>query len=258
MQQTGQEEVILPHRSLLTRVRDKLRGRLSFLIAWPALLVLMRRRRPTELWIGDSHAMTFNRHIDYSTFMLTRRGQLILRIGPRLMWSLARKGFPERVERAVRLASRFARPDALYPVFCAGEVDVRNHLTEHPDTDYAFVERYVEQCRSVAQRLKASRLALVVPPPPCDVDPRYAWWPVIGTIEERVAVHARMRAALHAAAAAHEDTTVLDFTDLLADETGKMPMELSTEGVHTNAVAIERIHTWVAANDPLGLSAGRS
>lgn len=248
------QEVILPHRSLLTRVRDKLRGRLSFLLAWPALLVLMRRRRPTELWIGDSHAMTFNRHIDYSTFMLTRRGQLILRVGPRLMFSLASKGFPERVDRAARLAERFGRADALYPVFCAGEIDVRNHLTEHPETDYAFVEQYVEQCRSLARRLRATRLAVVVPPPPCDVDPRYAWWPVIGTIEQRVQVHGRLRAALAASAARHDDVVLLDFTDLLADADGKMPMELSTEGVHTNAVAIERIHDWIDASDPLGIS----
>jgi hypothetical protein len=42
----------------------RIRGTLLFLLAWPTLVVAMRRRsRPTERWVGDSHDMTPNRKI---------------------------------------------------------------------------------------------------------------------------------------------------------------------------------------------------
>jgi hypothetical protein len=55
---------IEPHR-----LSDRIRGKLLFLLAWPTLAVALRRPATTELWIGDSHAMTTNRSVTNSMFM---------------------------------------------------------------------------------------------------------------------------------------------------------------------------------------------
>ena len=65
------------------RLVVRIRGKLWPVAAWALLLVAARRRSPTELWIGDSHAMTFNQGIDNAMFFRTPQGQLILRVGAR-------------------------------------------------------------------------------------------------------------------------------------------------------------------------------
>jgi hypothetical protein len=101
--------------------------------AWAALLVAMRRKsRATELWIGDSHALSYNQRVHYSGFTRAPGGQIVLRVGPRLMWSLATKGFPARVHRVERAVSRFGVPGSIVPVFIAAEIDVRCHPVDHP------------------------------------------------------------------------------------------------------------------------------
>jgi hypothetical protein len=240
-----------PNRSLWTRIRGKLQGRLAFLRAWPTLLLALRRRRATELWIGDSHAMSFVRHIDNAMFMRAPNGQLVLRVGARLMFSLGQKGFPPRVHRVARLVGRFGRPGAIVPVFSAGEIDVRTQLAERA-ADFGFVSAYVDACLAVAQTMRAERVGFIVPPPPCDVTPDYAWWPVNGTIAERVAAHTGLRQALAAALTAHPHAVLLDFTPLLADDIGAIPPELTVDSVHTNAAAIAKVREHLALTDPLG------
>ena len=112
----------------------RLRAKFLPVSAWAALLVAMRRRgRGTELWIGDSHAMSFNRDLQLSMFMRAPEGQLILRAGTRLMFSLARTGFPPRVLRVARLVRLFGMRGSLVPIFITGEIDVRCHCANRED-----------------------------------------------------------------------------------------------------------------------------
>src|SRR5882757_1264821 len=149
----------ISHRIEPHALSDRIRGKLLFLLAWPTLLWAMRRRsRRTELWIGDSHAMCVNREVTNGMFMRAPDGQLILRAGARLMYSIARKGFPERVMRVARFVNRFGRPGALVPIFLAGEIDVRVHLPERPDAPFDWMAEYVERCAEVARLLKADRM----------------------------------------------------------------------------------------------------
>jgi hypothetical protein len=179
-------------------------------------------------------------------------GQLIWHLGPRLMYSMARDGFPLRVLRLSRLLRRISRPGSLLPVFVVGEIDVRCHLVPRAGsaglTD--FVDDYVEHATRVAFALGARQLIICVPVPPSATCPANPQFPIEGSIGERVAVFDRLRDALADAVGrrAHyaPRPLLLDATDLLADDTGAFRAELTDDGCHTNAagrlLVRQRVH----------------
>lgn len=226
---------------------DRIRGKLLFLLAWPSLLVAMRRRsRRTELWIGDSHAMSVNRDVTNSTFMRAPQGQLILRVGARLMYSIATSGFPPRILRLARFVNRFGRRGALVPIFLMGEIDVRVHLPARPEASLDWVARYVERCTHVAELLKAERFAFFVTTPPVDVAEEDVWFPITGTIDERIEAHGRLRAALGDAVQRVPGALLIDLTDDLTGADGAMPAEWTMDGAHTNTDTAARIRAHLA------------
>jgi hypothetical protein len=231
---------------------DRIRGKLLFLVAWPTLLVAMRRRsRRTELWIGDSHAMSVNREVTNSSFMRGPHGQLILRVGARLMYSIAQNGFPPRILRLARFVSRFGRRGALVPIFLTGEIDVRVHLPAHPDAPLDWVAEYVQRCTALADELKADRFAFFVTTPPVDVEEDDAWFPVSGTIHQRVEAHGRLRKALTSAVELVPAATLIDLTDDLTGPDGAMPAEWTMDGAHTNTETAARIRACLKDYDLL-------
>jgi hypothetical protein len=224
------------------QLSQRIVGKLLFLRAWPALLACLRGSGATELWIGDSHAMSVNRRLTNSMFMVAPEGQIIVRVGPRLMASIAFKGFPVRIERLAAFIALCGRPGAFIPIFSAGEIDLRAHLAKRPDDDLAWVDAYVRRCAEFAARIRATRFGVFVPVPPADVAEELIWFPVVGTFAERLAIHARLRAALAAAVSAIPHAVLIDCSDRLAGPDGGMPIEFTVDGVHTNerAIAIVR------------------
>jgi hypothetical protein len=213
-------------------------GKLLFLRAWPRLLRAMRATGPTEFWIGDSHAMSVNRELTNSMFMVAPEGQIILRAGPRLMASIAAKGFPTRVERLAGLVHRCGRRGAFVPIFSAGEIDMRAHLAKRPDDDFSWVATYVARCADMAAKLRGTRFGIMVPAPPVDVADETIWFPVVGSFGERLAIHGRLRRALATAVAATPHGVLIDCTEALTGPDGGMPLQYTVDGVHTNARAI--------------------
>jgi lysophospholipase L1-like esterase len=219
------------------------------------LVAAARRRRPTEVWFGDSHAIFLNQ--DYTSAKLSRapEGQIVWHLGGRLMWSLAHNGFPARVHRVARALRLIARPGSLVPVFVAGEIDVRCHLvprSTQPGYSLDFVADYVRQARALAAEIGAPSLIIAVPVPPSDDCPKNPEYPIKGTIEERVGVFRELRRALIQAVAATGDgpeVRLVDATELLADDTGELRSELTDDGCHTNATGVRLVRTAVRGLD---------
>jgi hypothetical protein len=224
-------------------------GKLLFLRAWPQLLVAMRTAGPTELWIGDSHAMSVNRALTNAMFMVGPEGQIIVRAGARLMASIAIKGFPARIERLAAMVHRCGRRGAFIPIFSAGEIDMRAHLANRPNDDLAWVAAYVNRCADLAAKLKSSQFGVLVPAPPPDVADEMTWFPVVGTFAERLAIHGRLRRALDAAVSAVPQAKLIDCTDALTGPDGGMPVRYTVDGVHTNERAIAIIRAQVRQTD---------
>jgi hypothetical protein len=217
--------------------------------AFAALLVAARRSTPTELWFGDSHSIFLNK--EYASGVLTRapEGQLVWHLGPRLMHSIARNGFPPKVLRGVRLLRRISRSGSIVPVVVTGEIDVRCHLVPHssePGFDYGFVIEYVRNVRTLAEQVGAPTAVVCVPPPPSVDCPKNPEFPIKGTIAERIAVFGDLREALTKAVAETSEAPrvlLLDATDLLVDETGEFSSELTDDGCHTNAHGVREVRS---------------
>ncbi len=220
-----------------------------------ALLAAARRRRPTEVWFGDSHAIFVNQ--DYTSAKLSRapEGQIVWHLGGRLMWSLAHNGFPVRVHRAARALRLLSRPGSLVPVFIAGEIDVRCHLvprSSRPGYSLDFVADYVRRTQQLATEMGAPQLIIAVPVPPSDDCPKNPEFPIKGTIAERVEVFRELRRALIQAVAAADaapEVRLVDATELLADETGELRSELTDDGCHTNAKGVRLVRSTVRGLD---------
>lgn len=204
-----------------------------------------RRGRTAELWFGDSHAMYFNGPVTTASLWRADRDQTVCHLGPRLMFSVARNGFPPRATRTARLVRRVADGDQVLPVVVTGEIDVRCHLSAHtgPDGshDLGFVATYVERGCELAALMGASRVVLVVPPPPSIDAPVLPGYPVVGSIDERISTFLALRSALGAAVSSHDGPVraeLFDATTVLSDTRGGLRAELTDDGIHTNAAGV--------------------
>ena len=229
---------ILP-RAIVPRVLAKLEP----ITSWIALAISIRRRSVTELWLGDSHALCFNRGISLSMFVRTPDGGFVVRFGPRLMYSIAKNGMPEKINRVARFVGRFGRPGTVVPIISAGEIDIRCHLSGR-EPDYSFVDEYVAVCAEMFELTKAPVGYIVVPPPPNRDCPNVDLYPIKGTIDERIESTRGVRAALQDAVASHPNVELFDFNDVLGNPDGTMIAELSDDGCHTNpkGIGVVRAH----------------
>lgn len=201
-------------------------------------------RHPVEMWIGDSHAMSSNRSIVSASIMNGADGTFIIRLGARLMYSLATSGFPAWSIRLARVVGRLCAPGQIVPIFMAGEIDVRAHLVHHAERGYAFVPLYAERCSQFASVLRANKFVIALPPPPCDTNGFNIWYPVVGSIEERLEAWRSLRSAVIQAAEA-VGADVLDFSADVGLPDGSLRPELSDDGAHTNEAAIPLIRAAV-------------
>ena len=234
----------------MSAVRLLLERLLAKLAVVPAVATLLWPWSRKEIWIGDSHAMSFNQRVGLGMFMRGPDGQVIFRIGTRLMYSIAHKGFPPRLDRLARMVRGARRiglvgpREGLVPFFVTGEIDVRCHLTEH-DGDYGFVSAYVQRCRAAAALLGAPRAVIVVPPPPSASCPDVEQFPIKGDIAARIAAFDGLRAALQEEVARHGDLVLLDTTDALADGSGALRADLTDDGCHTNLAGVALVRQQV-------------
>lgn len=190
--------------------------------------------RPIELWIGDSHAS----HLNTSDWPVPPQNTIapgvhVRHLGPRLMFSVARDGFPPEVTRLVRRLVRFGRAPVTL-LLVVGEIDIRCHLAPRlagTATPLDFPARYV--AHGLALGAGVARLVFVVPVPPSDEVQDAQGFPVAGTLAERLDVFARMRSALHDAVDPSQ-ALLLDATSCLGDGDGALRSEFSFDGCHVN------------------------
>jgi lysophospholipase L1-like esterase len=214
-----------------------LRAWLQQLVGAVRLCVAAARGRVDELWIGDSHAVLLNA----DAFPFSRLGRIgdrrfVWHLGPRLMFSIARDGWPRPVRVVAAVLGRLPHPPAT-AYFSFGEIDVRCHLAPRlvdGQLDTGFVERYVDRVSALRERARVAEAVVVVPVPPSTHVTDHVAFPVAGTIEERLTAHRAVRAALERAVAA-PGLRLADLTDELSDVDGQLHPDYSDDGCHTNA-----------------------
>ena len=208
------------------------------------MLLEVRRGPHVELWLGDSHALHLNGLAAGSTLRRAGSGRYVWHLGPRLMYSLSTGGFPPSVVRSAPVLRAASGGGTLTVVFVAGEIDVRCHLAGRGG-DLSFVSGYVDQALALARQLGAADAVFVAPPPPSSTCPVVPEYPVVGTLEERLAVFHRLRAALAEGVARSSSATpaarFIDVTDVLLEAAGGLAARLTDDGIHTNALGVEAV-----------------
>jgi hypothetical protein len=222
-------------------LRHRLRVIRAHALGWIAFARLARAiaaGRVDEVWVGESNAAFFAMGRLPAMSLGTADGRRwAWHLGPRLMFSIARDGFPGAVRRAVRMLRFVPRTREVTWFFNVGEIDLRCHLVKWlPEEDaLPFVDDYVARVQALVTEFGGTRAVVVVPVPPAVEAFIHESFPVVGTLEERLAAHRLLRRRItEAVSAARPEPrlAVLDMTERLSDDAGYFRPELTVDGVH--------------------------
>jgi lysophospholipase L1-like esterase len=233
-----------PRESAIRRARRSVRryrARTQGLAGAASLVVRARLGLVEQVWVGDSHSVTMNSPRMVTALSRRPGGLWICHLGPRLMYSVASNGLPPALLRTMRMIGSSRRAPDIVWAFSFGEIDVRCHLVPRmadPEAALAFVPAYLQRIHEAATLAGARRALVLVPPPQSDGFHEEFGFPIVGTIEERVAANLAVRDALvRAAAELPADGAALhlvDVTDDFSDERGAVKEALTYDGLHAN------------------------
>jgi hypothetical protein len=231
-----------------------LKARMLARIGFLRLLVAIVRGQVDEVWVGDSNAV-FSGSAGFPPLGIgsTEPRQWVWSLGPRLMFSVARDGYPPAMHRLLRVLRRVRANRNVLWIFSAGEIDLRCHLVPRlrDGSELEFVKPYVEQVKSLVAEFDASYAAVSVPVPPAVDITDTDGFPVVGTIEERLDAHRLMRKQIldetgPVAGSTGATIYAVDATDRLSDEHGHYRPEVTLDGVHPNGNGRAEIRAAVA------------
>jgi hypothetical protein len=219
-----------------------LRARALALVGFLGLAVSMVRGRVDEVWVGDSHAVFFaSDRFPRLGIGSTEPRRWVWHLGPRLMYSFARDGYPPTMHRMLRVLRRLRASRDVVWIFSAGEIDLRCHLVPRlkQGANLDFVARYVEQVQDMAAELDLDAAAVVVPVPASDGLIASGGFPIVGTVEQRSDAHRLMRGRILAETGPATGSRgavihALDATDRLSDDQGHLRAETTDDGIHLN------------------------
>lgn len=213
-------------------------------LAWIGFLRLtlaIARRQVDEVWVGDSNAVMFVMDRFPALGIGTTDGRRwAWHLGPRLMFSMARDGFPRGLHRMLRVLGRIPGTRQVTWFFDFGEIDIRCHLAArlNKQPELPFVDIYVERIQGLVAEFGGTHGVIVVPVPPAVDAFTHEDFPVVGTLEERLAAHRLMRRRMIEATEVSRPgprIMALDLTERLSDTSGYYRPELAGDGVHPNA-----------------------
>lgn len=205
--------------------------------------------------IGDSHAVLLVEGVMPSRRVVSvDPTTTLLYLGPRLMHSVGRDGFPSWVLCLVRRWRRsvFVRGRRTVALLL-GEIDLRCHLAKPGRSDEEalnrLVESYLVQVRDLASRLgPEGQVVVCAPNPPSTTYESDEAFPVVGTADERADILDRLCRSLANGIQAANDKRVrfLDVRPLVAGPNGHLREEFTFDGCHLNAAGAALVRAKLA------------
>lgn len=202
-----------------------------------------KRKLLKRLWIGDSHG-PFLAGVPLRRFAVSEGCEAVVWLGPRLMYSIARNGFPDPLIPELRGIELHLATTPI--VLTLGEIDCRVHLAQrlHTAGNLDFVARYVQRAAELRTNLGACHTFVVGPVPPSDMgtdDPAYSR---SGTLQQRVVASRLLERRLCEATAQVGEPWVsaIPIGDLVGDsETGALAARFTHDGCHLNVLGAELV-----------------
>ena len=186
------------------------------------------------LWIGDSHA-SFISGIKLSQLFGNKSNTSLVWLGPRLMYSISKKGFPFYVHLSLKLSRRNTNV-----IFVLGEIDVRVHLVARNDYQFDFAKDYIDLIASFKEKYKGLNFLVVSPLPPSDLGAQDEKLPRNGSLAQRIQTNAALTSKLKDLCF-HHNVQFLDITELICAKDGSLAPKFTLDGCHCNHVGSAKI-----------------
>lgn len=193
-------------------------------------------RQPRLWWVGDSHAAFFAQAPLAPVSRSSVSADAALWLGPRLMYSLQRRGMSLTSAQRWMLQTT-ARPHVAYSF---GEIDCRVFLAREPFHKFRSDEWLIRSLTVLAKHAHANSVeasVLVMPVPMSNIGSDNPDYPRRGTLRDRVVGHEWFCQRVAALASQYfPDASVLDLRPILAMGDGTFDPTYTHDGTHTNSL----------------------
>ena len=190
------------------------------------------------LTIGDSHAVHFHGYIQKNN---TKNRNVLLWLGPRLMYSIAQNGFGFTFLQ--KLILRAWNPNLCF--IWLGEIDVRMHLVKHQISgvdQMNWLENYFSQLEDLRHAIGNPKMIVFSPVPQSVVITPQIDFPSYGSLLDRIEAQSNLiykMDTLHKESRFHFN--FINVTSALQDQEGPLLSEYSDDCCHLNQNGFENI-----------------
>jgi hypothetical protein len=220
-------------------------GKKRFILAavqFLAIQSVISRKRPKLIWIGDSHS----RYMSGSgqspkRYEITKSHDLVIWLGPRLLYSIAKNGFRlNALDKA--LLRKVGKNNTC--VFVFGEIDCRVHLAhksryEDQEQLASISREFKNHIRTIADGFNFRSCIVLTPVPPSNFGVKDPKFPRVGSLNERVLATKALTKSL--VRLEDQSFAILDLSSILASENGALNPDYSEDGVHVNSVGASAV-----------------
>ena len=199
---------------------------------------IAKRSSPRVLSIGDSHAVHFYK---YLLDTIPNNQNVLCWLGPRLMYSVAKRGFC--LTRLQEIALKVWKPQ--YCFIWLGEIDVRMHLVKQgysTKADLVWLENFIIQLEVFWLQLGKPNLILFSPVPQISDSIFASEYPAYGSFHNRVEAQNALILQLQSLASKVSfPLNFIEITTTLQDTNGHLLPAYSDDSCHLNFFGFKTI-----------------
>ena len=191
------------------------------------------------VWIGDSHAMFMRRGLRSAVDGGVPIQSLLFWIGPRLMYSVSKSGFPTTT--FFRFLIRIWRPKLI--VVSLGEIDVRMFLHNPSLRQSDWVRDYLVRVNELCDALRVDEIYLLTSIPVSELPPSD---PIErrGSLAERMEGFYWLQDEIQSQLFQNKDfgkIKCLDLKNCLGNPNGTLSLSYTSDGIHVNSLGAWRV-----------------
>jgi hypothetical protein len=197
---------------------------------------ILRRSHMSEItWLGDSHAAFLSGTTIKSLNADLNKSPLIW-LGPRLMFSVSKKGFPDFLFSKSNAGLLKGRSTL---VISLGEIDVRAHLSKKgSNVDLVeWVGNYVLKVLELSKHLEPLCTIIVGPVPPSPHGEKNSRLPTVGPLDRRIHFTSTLELTLEEKIRDVAKLFFIPLSPLLAKTDGTLRENFVLDGIHTSEEA---------------------
>jgi hypothetical protein len=186
------------------------------------------------VWVGDSHAAYLRKGLKHRDLNHPTIESLVYWLGPRLMYSVSRSGFPTTF--FFRTFIRIWKPKLV--IISLGEIDVRMYLSDPRLRNSLWVKDYLVKVNEFRKMLNL-KVIYVLPDMPISKIPPLEPIERRGSFEARLDGYIWLKLEVKRQIELDESFSnikCLSYRDSLVNDSASLASDFTDDGIHVNAV----------------------